>query len=529
MARPPTSALRPVTQQGLRAPTRLGTAGNRQVFDKSYFIGLLRSKINLLNVEIGRLREKKEKAERDRNELHAYESRAQAIALEIRDFQGKLVDLNVIVDRMHMNGDVSDLEIESAKMKDEADELQHEVEDIFRTRQEKEEIIQQLQSEIEEQKGLNETITAAMDPTLKERFEGLKSESESLRERVSQMEHRIDEMDDNIARYQMELDSNPLKKKAVVLQDSIANLRKKEDVLLKEKESKETPEQRKENMVETMKQLNADIAIIEKQHDQLKDQISMASEELHEYESQGEAHHIKHHAQYLELLAKDHQIEDLLQTYPRQLLLLQQDLEEYSSAIVLNLKKISANIKKLNIGDQVTDLDEEGLINKLSSSGNIGELKDLHVRLQEEMISLEEMETALKMEIEQLEMTTEKDSEIVSELQRDAQLGEEDYKKELEEKLERLQQELPQSEEELNQLEINVENVKQQVLGNPANSNIKRLTRLLNEARQRVAALNEDINAKQKETDYESIKEETLKLRGDYNVILQEKAGRQHV
>ncbi|KAK5970960.1 hypothetical protein GCK32_021254 [Trichostrongylus colubriformis] len=81
VARPPTALNppnRPVTQQGLsggRAVSRLGTGSMRQVHDKSYYMGLLRSKINQISTEIARLEEVYQKGQRDRVELDAYERR----------------------------------------------------------------------------------------------------------------------------------------------------------------------------------------------------------------------------------------------------------------------------------------------------------------------------------------------------------------------------------------------------------------------------------------------------------------------
>ena len=82
---------------------------------------------------------------------------------------------------------------------------------------------------------------------------------------------------------------------------------------------------------------------------------------------------VAHHTKYLELLSKSTMLDEDPETFPSQVLLLQQDIEEFSNAIVLNLRRISANLKKVNLGDQITDLDERGLNLK---SGNVEELKE---------------------------------------------------------------------------------------------------------------------------------------------------------
>lgn len=306
MARPPTTGLRPATQQGLRAPpSRMGTASKlkksclrllislitdvRQVFDKTYYIGVLRAKQNAIKVEMSRMREKKERGLRDRNDLHAYESRASAMAQEISDLQGKLLDLNKIMEKIQLNGDMSDIEVEASKLKEKADEMRKSADEAFNERKEKEEELHQLEVELEEQKKLNDAVTHAMDPQMKEKYEDLKAEAEILRGRVVEMEAKVEDLDDRIAKYEIEVRSNPLKKEAIALQDTLDTMKKQEEKLMKDAKSALTPEARRDEMVEKMKQLNADLAVIEKQHKAVKDQISLASEELHEYDSQGEA------------------------------------------------------------------------------------------------------------------------------------------------------------------------------------------------------------------------------------------------
>ncbi|VDL66880.1 unnamed protein product [Nippostrongylus brasiliensis] len=126
MARPPTAINpphRPVTQQGLsggRAVSRLGT---RQVHDKSYFMGLLRSKINQITTETAHLEDVYQKGLRDRMELEAYEQRAKSSAMEVKELQRKLFNYNLLIDRMHTNHEVGDLEIEAKRAKESADEV----------------------------------------------------------------------------------------------------------------------------------------------------------------------------------------------------------------------------------------------------------------------------------------------------------------------------------------------------------------------------------------------------------------------
>uniref|UniRef100_A0A8R1DZL6 Intraflagellar transport protein 74 homolog n=1 Tax=Caenorhabditis japonica TaxID=281687 RepID=A0A8R1DZL6_CAEJA len=516
MARPPTTGLRPVTQQGLRAPpSRMSTGNTRQVFDKTYYVGVLRAKQNAIKVEISRMKEKREKALRDRNDLHAYESRASAQAQEISDLQGKLLDLNKIMEKIQLNGDMSDIELEASKMKEQADEMRAVVENEFNERRKKEEELNKLQLELEEQRKLNEAVTHAMDPQMKEKYEDLKSEAEILQTRVANAESEIQELDDQIAKYDIEIRSNPLKKKAVALQDTLDTLKKQEEKLMDDMQSVLTPEARKDKMVESMKQLNADLLVIEKQHKAVKDQISLASEELHEYDSQGEAQIMAHHTKYLELLSKSTMLDDTTENYPQQMVLLQQDIEEFSDAIVLNLRRISANLKKVNLGGQITDLDERALNLK---SGNVNDLKEMHVRLQEELISTEDVELSLNEEIDILETEQRRVDGELAEI--NGASDSDGYRQELEDRQRALESEAPPLSEEMQKLELNVANLRNELHSTPGYSEHKKLRDQLVTIEKRFAAKSLDLSLRNTEIDVQSICSEVRRLQKEYNELL---------
>ncbi|VDO52960.1 unnamed protein product [Onchocerca flexuosa] len=68
--------MRPVTQQGLtgvRTPARVGAG--RFVVDKSYYMSLLRTQMNIMMIEIDKLRGELNKGERDRQNLLIYEKK----------------------------------------------------------------------------------------------------------------------------------------------------------------------------------------------------------------------------------------------------------------------------------------------------------------------------------------------------------------------------------------------------------------------------------------------------------------------
>ncbi|VDO22524.1 unnamed protein product [Haemonchus placei] len=279
ISRPPTALNpphRPVTQQGLsggRAVSRLGTGSMRQVHDKSYYMGILRSKINQISSEIARLEEVYQRGQRDRMELDVYEQRAKESAMEVKELQRKLLNYNLVM---------GDLEAESRKAKETADELEATVQDLFHERQAREYEIDELAAEIEEQKRLNQTMLSGMDPNLRETYEELKKESESLATKVEEAQEELARLDEKKEQLELELMNSPVKKKASQL---LIDLKAKEANLIAEKEAMETPEQKKQKLIEEIKNNNEDIGKVPSAQIKNYSRLDVLSTEIREFDS----------------------------------------------------------------------------------------------------------------------------------------------------------------------------------------------------------------------------------------------------
>jgi len=69
------------------------------VQDASYFVGLLRQKINEITVEIGRMRSDADKAAKDSAVLVQYERKYDVLIKEVRGLEGDLADYNLAMDK----------------------------------------------------------------------------------------------------------------------------------------------------------------------------------------------------------------------------------------------------------------------------------------------------------------------------------------------------------------------------------------------------------------------------------------------
>ncbi|WKY08113.1 hypothetical protein Q1695_007534 [Nippostrongylus brasiliensis] len=523
MARPPTAINpphRPVTQQGLsggRAVSRLGTGSTRQVHDKSYFMGLLRSKINQITTETAHLEDVYQKGLRDRMELEAYEQRAKSSAMEVKELQRKLFNYNLLIDRMHTNHEVGDLEIEAKRAKESADELEATVQEIFHERQVREREIEDLMAEIDEQKRLNQAMLTGMDPTLRDTYEQLKMDSEELAEQVEQAQQELARLDERKEQLELELVNSPTKKKAMELKQLLMELEAKEVALVAERDAKETPEQKKQKLIDEIKKNNEDIATIEKQIEKTNELINTAHEEIREFDSTADNKLAKNNEKYRDLLVKEREYDDFLNSFDEQKQKLLVEVDEHSESVVELLQKISANIEELSFTElNVTAIDTDGILHGKASAK---ELQDMFVRLQDQLIAMNEQEERFNTEIEGFQ---QKMAELAEErkkyenLDKLAEDVEQDIK-EVERSRDELEQKLPALHERRNDLESRLRRINEELESNPEYAEIKSLQRELEMLEEQATRLQAEAEAIERETNYEPIKAEVRRLRALYN------------
>lgn len=118
--RPVTSLRTPMTSgTGLMAPksSRGKTALQRQIQDKSYFIGLLRSKINEINAERNVLLREFEIMSKEEARYSIYKQKAETLAKELDELSLELATYNEFVDRVQLGDDASSVREDTSRLK----------------------------------------------------------------------------------------------------------------------------------------------------------------------------------------------------------------------------------------------------------------------------------------------------------------------------------------------------------------------------------------------------------------------------
>merc|ERR1711881_181481 len=126
-----TAKNRPMTK-GLQRTTK--TAGKRQLQDKSYWIGQIRSKINEIQAELGAISKKDATARHENESYSIYEKRAEKTSREISDLQDQLAENNLVLEKLSISANLEDIihEIENRVVNNQRD--QNTLDNIFQDR-----------------------------------------------------------------------------------------------------------------------------------------------------------------------------------------------------------------------------------------------------------------------------------------------------------------------------------------------------------------------------------------------------------
>eukprot|EP00306_Pavlova_sp_CCMP459_P002516 CAMPEP_0185179444 /NCGR_PEP_ID=MMETSP1139-20130426/32011_1 /TAXON_ID=298111 /ORGANISM="Pavlova sp., Strain CCMP459" /LENGTH=739 /DNA_ID=CAMNT_0027745279 /DNA_START=1 /DNA_END=2221 /DNA_ORIENTATION=- len=110
---------RPVTQQGMRGSTAVGSRAGpgRQIQDRSLYLGELRARCTAVEEETAKIQARVEETKTDNASYGALEKRYENLSNEMRTLQGQLADYNLLLDRSRVGKEPADVFDEVAQLK----------------------------------------------------------------------------------------------------------------------------------------------------------------------------------------------------------------------------------------------------------------------------------------------------------------------------------------------------------------------------------------------------------------------------
>ncbi|XP_045918101.1 intraflagellar transport protein 74 homolog [Micropterus dolomieu] len=521
---------RPVTQQGLSG-MKTGMKGpQRQILDKSYYLGLLRSKINELTTETSKLHKEIDNYNQENSVYLSYEKRAEGLAVEIKDLQGQLADYNMLVDKLNTNTEMEEMISDYNTLKAQNDREAESIDSIFTERREREESIRAIEEEIRRERRVADEVVQAMPATKQEKYFTMTATNEELLEELTVLQEELDILITRKEDYEVELAHSHIKQEVVRLHETLSALEVKRDTMEAEHKSQGSPQEEREKLFKQVKEDNQEIASMERQLTEIRDRTVQISEEIRQLEQDSEDAQGECQQKYKELKKKEEEIDRYLESFEESRPQEQEKISQSQENIVSLLEHCSRHMLRLRQVDTVTASElrniQEVLVSKetemVQSESTARGLTTESQRLQQDLEKVQQLEGKITGELSTLK---ERVSTMESELHTYRDLDTvrhtaDEKKKRLQQDRVLLTQRLDSFRQLLKELNQNYEALKTKLQENETHAQLANLERKWQHLEQNNFVMKEFIASKTQESDYDSVAKSVLQQVSEYNKSL---------
>ncbi|NWZ10949.1 IFT74 protein, partial [Agelaius phoeniceus] len=527
---------RPVTQQGLSGIKTAVKGPQRQIMDKTYYLGVLRSKINELTTEINKLQEEVEMYKQEKSVYLSYEKRAEALAGEIKDFQGQLADYNMVVDILNTSTDMAEVIRDYNMLKVQNDRDTQNIDKIFTERQATEKLIQAVEEDIEREKVVADDIMKDMSQENQAKYLEIKAANEKLSQELVVQQQELDALNVKEESLRAEIAHSAVKQEAVQLYEKLHELKEHRDRMIAEDKNMESPQEERERLLKqarienVVKDDSQKIASMERQLAEVKEKIDYFKKVIQRLDTDLENHRGEENWKYKELKKREESMDNFLATFED---VKNQELERKAQTeanIVALLEHLSRNLNHMKQISSVTNQELKIMQEDLTFKSNEMQksqstAKNLITESQKLQLDLQKMEllegkmvgelASLKDKIEQ----TKAELEIYNNLPALKASGEE-KKKKLEDDKEKLTKRSHAFKKIMEHLNTEYETLKKELQENETHSQLTNLERKWQHHEQNNFMMKEFIATKSQESDYQPIMKNSRKLVKEYNKAL---------
>ncbi|XP_063241513.1 intraflagellar transport protein 74 homolog [Bacillus rossius redtenbacheri] len=522
---------RPVTQQGLsglRPPTRAPQA--RQVQDKRYFQGLLQVKARDLSLEIARLTKEIETHSREQATFLVYDKRVKEMASQLTDLQGQLADHNLVVDKMNTETEKGEVDAESRELRAANDRRAAELEELFAQRQLRDGVVQRLEQEIHQERRMADNLLAAMSPSLRSRYAELQETSSQLQQQMDELQQQLDTLTARKTLLEDQLSLSRVKQEAARLHHRLGDAQRRRDALLEEERARSSPAQEREQLLQRVRQDNAETAAVERRLAQLREAAAARQGRLDQLDKDLAESSSDRHQKYVELRQREEAMEQFLSQFEQSRADETVRAERLEAEIVAALQEISLHLA--HSGNLPST--EHFSAMKQDLSAREGELE----RSRETFHSLSKEQRQLQFTLEKVGAMEDKMKAEMAALQQRVEAmraemggladldGLRDAARSKRERLEEEQRQLSRRREPARQHLLTLQEkhtaLQKQLNENETHSQLSNLERKLAQLEQNNFAVKEFVASKKSETDYEPLKSSVVAAVQEYNSLLKE-------
>ncbi|XP_049627033.1 intraflagellar transport protein 74 homolog [Suncus etruscus] len=518
---------RPVTQQGLSG-MKTGMKGpQRQILDKSYYLGILRSKINEFTTEINKLQKEKEMYNQENSVYLSYEKRAESLAIEIKELQGQLADYNMLVDKLNTNTEMEEVMNDYKVLKAQNDRETQSMDIIFTERQAKEKQIRGVEEEIEQKMQAADCIIKNMPPEQQLKYMEMKTTNEKLLQELDTLQQQLDSLNMKKESMESEIAHSQVKQDAVLLYEKLDGLESHRDQMIEEDKNMLSPKEERERLLKQVKEDNQEIASMDRQLSDIREKIHHFSEDIRQLDMDLEGHQGEMNQRYKELKKKEENMDTFIETFDETK---NQELEwkvQLEASIVALLEHCSRNLIRMKQISSITNQELKMMQDDLTikstemqkSQSTARNLTSDSQRLQLDLQKMELLESkmteeqqSLRSKIKQMTADLETYNDIPT-----LKLSGEEKKKKLHQERTVLSARRNAFKKIMEKLNLEYETLKTHLQENETHSQLTNLERKWQHHEQNNFVMKEFIATKSQESDYQPIKKNVAKQIAEYN------------
>lgn len=338
---------RPVTNHGISGLTTAGQGPKRKVYDKSYYLNLLKSKNTEISSEIHKFKKEIEVINKDNQSYLTLERKYDILINEVRQLEGELADYNLAQDKYRAGTKVEDIMALYHHIRLQNDKKKSQLDELFLERKEIENEISEMERQINEINQANEEKLKELDPDQK--YDQLRFENNQLIRDINSLRAELDEVNTRLAHLDSKLKEDTLRQRAQHLKEErISLLAKKEKLELQTNESNLPFAEARERLRSRIKQDHSDILHFEKKITELDKIISTYKKNITELEVDlAETKTDQDESQKYEILHKrDREMTQFMENFEETREGELRQVEELEATIVTLLKHMSKSIQK---------------------------------------------------------------------------------------------------------------------------------------------------------------------------------------
>lgn len=203
----------------------------RQIYDRNYYLNLLKNKNYEIVGEISKMKQEVEDINKDNTSYLSLERQYEALIKDVRKYEGELADYNLALDKYRSDTKPEDIENLYLHIKNQNDKQRAHLDNLFSDKRDMETEIQGYEQQIQDIQFQNEARLNDLDPEQRNEYEQLKDENNQLMRDINESRNQLDETNNRLMQAENRLRQDTLKQRAQHLKDERTVLMKKKEDL----------------------------------------------------------------------------------------------------------------------------------------------------------------------------------------------------------------------------------------------------------------------------------------------------------